>query len=189
MIFATDYTKKVHSVAIFFTYMVEIKIATLSDAALIADISRETFHATFAAHNSKADMDKFLSEQFCKEQLIAEVGAAGNIFLLAYTDGIPAGYVFLKDGTHLALQTTQAIEISRLYSRTSFIGKGIGKILMEASIALARKMAKDCIWLGVWEHNQRAINFYLKFGFEKFSEHDFTLGDDIQKDWLMKLMV
>ena len=175
--------------AIFFTYMVEIKIATFSDAELIADISRETFYATFAAHNSKADMDKFLSEQFSKEQLKAEVGAAGNIFLLAYTDGFPAGYVFLKDGTHLALQTTHGIEISRLYARTSFIGKGIGKVLMEGAIAQAKSMGKECIWLGVWEHNRRAIDFYLKFGFEKFSEHDFTLGDDIQKDWLMKLVV
>lgn len=169
--------------------MIQIKTAISSEAELIADISRETFLETFAEYNSKADMDKFLSQQFNKEKLMAEVGEAGNIFLLAYIDNYPTGYVFLKEGTDAALQTDNAIEISRIYSRTSFIGKGIGKALMEAAIAQAGSMNKDCIWLGVWEHNHRAINFYAKFGFKKFSEHDFVLGDDVQKDWLMKLGV
>jgi hypothetical protein len=26
----------------------------------------------------------------------------------------------------------------------------------------------------------------VKWGFEKFADHDFVLGNDIQKDWLMK---
>lgn len=169
--------------------MIQIKMATAPDAELIADISRETFYETFAAHNTIGDMDKFLTQKFSKEKLMAEVGSSDNIFLLAYSDGHPAGYVFLKEGTDVALQTTNAIEISRLYARTSYIGKGIGKALMEAAIAKAKTMLKDCIWLAVWEHNPRAINFYTKFGFHKFSEQDFILGDDVQRDWMMQLEV
>jgi ribosomal protein S18 acetylase RimI-like enzyme len=47
-------------------------------------------------------------------------------------------------------------------------------------------MQKQALWLGVWEKNERAINFYHRWGFEKFGEHDFILGDDVQTDWLMK---
>ncbi|MEY3918157.1 MAG: Protease synthase and sporulation negative regulatory protein 1, partial [Bacteroidota bacterium] len=43
------------------------------------------------------------------------------------------------------------------------------------------------IWLGVWEHNPRAIRFYEKQGFVKFDQHIFQLGDDEQTDILMKL--
>ena len=169
--------------------MPQIKIATVSDAELIANVSRETFYESFAAQNTKSDMDKFLNEQFTQEKLIAEVGKGGNYFLLAWEDNTIAGYVKLKEGTDPALQNNNAIEISRIYARTSFVGRGIGKALMNASIEQAIILKKDCIWLGVWEHNLRAINFYTKFGFSKFSEHDFILGDEVQRDWLMKLEV
>ena len=66
------------------------------------------------------------------------------------------------------------------------IGKGVGSQLMEASLHEARRKNKEVVWLGVWERNQRAIDFYLKWGFEKFDETDFLLGDDVQRDWLMK---
>jgi len=167
--------------------MIQIKQAGLSDAALIAEISRETFYETFAAYNTKSDMDKFLSEQFSKEQLIAEVGKEGYTFLLAYADNTPAGYTLMKESAHADLPGENVIEISRLYARSSFIGKGVGQSLMEAAIAKAKELQKNHIWLGVWEHNHRAIAFYKKFGFEKFSEHDFVLGDDVQRDWVMKL--
>jgi len=165
---------------------ISIRHATTADAELIADISAETFYESFAAQNTREDMEKFLTEKFSKEILVAQVGIPGHIFLLAYTDDQPAGYVFLKDTTAETVQDENAIEISRIYARGSFIGKGIGKALMEAAIAQAKILKKDSIWLGVWEHNQRAIQFYTSFGFIKFGEHDFVLGNDVQRDWLMK---
>ncbi len=167
--------------------MIIITTAAISDAELIADMSRQTFFDTFAKHNTQEDMDKFLSTQFTKKQLIAEVGADGNTFLLAYHNNIPAGYIFIKNNTHHTFPAANNLEICRLYASQAFIGKGIGKALMNAAIDIARSSSKENIWLGVWEHNQRAIDFYTAFGFQKFSEHDFILGDDIQRDWLMNL--
>ena len=57
---------------------------------------------------------------------------------------------------------------------------------MQRSIEIARQKNAQIIWLGVWENNQKAISFYMKWGFEKFSEHIFMLGNDAQTDWLMK---
>jgi diamine N-acetyltransferase len=163
-----------------------IREATVEDAELIADLSRQTFYETFAADNRKEDMDKFMNEQFTKEALIEEVGAHGNIFLLAYIDEEISGYARLREKKDKLFNYKSTLEIARIYAATHFIGKGVGKKLMEASIAYARRLQKEIIWLGVWEKNQRAIDFYKKFGFEKFSEHDFVLGNDVQKDWLMK---
>ncbi len=78
------------------------------------------------------------------------------------------------------------MEISRIYCTQQVIGKGVGKSMMQECIKIAQSMGMDCIWLGVWEHNSKAIEFYKKFGFEKFSEHEFVLGNDLQNDWLMK---
>jgi ribosomal protein S18 acetylase RimI-like enzyme len=161
-----------------------IKEATAADAELIADMSRKTFYETFIADNSKEDMDKFMNEQFTKEALMAEVGAAGNFFLLAYVDEEPAGYARLRDAE--AGELPDSIELARIYNDPKMIGKGVGKALMDACIAKAKELNKQTIWLGVWEKNDRAIRFYEKAGFEKFNEHGFLLGNDLQTDWLMK---
>ena len=163
---------------------ISIRRATKADAERIADLSRQTFYDAFIADNKQEDMDKFMNEQFTKEGLMAEVGAEGNTFFLAYANDELAGYAVLKDKSVNKLNN--AIELARLYAVTHKIGKGIGKALMQSCINEAKKMQKDWIWLGVWEKNPRAIDFYEKFGFEKFDEHDFILGDDRQTDWLMK---
>ena len=169
--------------------MTEIRTATKNDAALIAAMSRETFFDTFVDHNTKEDMDKFLAEQFSTESLQQQVGAEGNSFFIAYENDQPAGYLFLKDQHHTSIPDENTIEISRLYARKSFIGKGIGKALMQKAVAYALSENKNFLWLGVWEHNQRAIDFYTSFGFEKIGEQDFVLGNDVQRDWVMKLKI
>ena len=166
-----------------------IRIANAEDAELVAEISRETFCETFGPFNTQSDMDKFLSQQFAKEKLIDQVIQKGNIFLLAFINKELAGYLFLKEATHEKLSTNHTIEICRLYSRTAFIGKGVGKALMLAAITQAKQLHKEILWLGVWKYNQRAARFYTAFGFEKFAEQDFLLGDDVQRDWVMKLVL
>jgi ribosomal protein S18 acetylase RimI-like enzyme len=164
-----------------------IRYATKEDAVLIAEISQQTFYETFAAYNTQEDMNKFLNEQFTKGKLMLEVGTPENIFMLAYQDAIVAGYVKLRDHrTPPSLGSSNAMEIARIYAMKRMIGKGIGSKLMQASLDEASKKQKEIVWLGVWEKNQRAIDFYIKWGFEKFDETDFILGDDVQRDWLMK---
>jgi ribosomal protein S18 acetylase RimI-like enzyme len=163
-----------------------IREATANDAVLIADISRQSFYDTFAADNSTEDMDKFLSEQFTRGKLMLEVGRREYEFYLLYIDNLVAGYVKLRFGNPpTTLPTGSALEIARLYCMKEFIGKGVGKALMQKSIDRAKEKNMEAVWLGVWERNQRAIDFYTSFGFEKFGETDFLLGNDLQLDWLM----
>lgn len=167
--------------------LVSIRYATLKDAGLIADFSRQTFYETFASHNTKENMDKFMNEQFSREVLMQEVGSPGNIFLLAHEQEEPVGYVRMRESINPPeLCNSNVIEIARIYATSNSIGKGVGKALMQRCIDIALEMNKDVIWLGVWEHNQRAIDFYIKCGFEKFDTHTFLLGDDAQTDWIMK---
>lgn len=167
--------------------MITVRHATTHDAELIADMSRQTFYDSFAQDNTKEDMDKFMNEQFTKDSLIKEVGAEQNIFLLAYEGEVPVGYVRMRENNiPPELDTDRAVELARIYAVQSAIGKGVGRVLMQKTIDTAREKNYHTIWLGVWEHNQRAIDFYTRWGFEKFADHDFILGNDVQKDWLMK---
>ncbi|HTR28787.1 MAG TPA: GNAT family N-acetyltransferase [Puia sp.] len=167
---------------------IQIAIAGKPEAAIIADLSRRTFYDTFAPHNTAENMDLFLNTQFTRKQLIDQVGAPGNTFLLARLGGEPVGYARLFEGAELppAIAGTSAIEVARIYADKQVIGKGVGKALMQACIDFALEKDKEWIWLGVWEHNQRAIAFYEKMGFAIFDRHIFLLGRDIQYDWCMR---
>ncbi|HEV7780935.1 MAG TPA: GNAT family N-acetyltransferase [Chitinophagaceae bacterium] len=170
--------------------MLTIRIAAPSDAELIAEMSRQTFYDTFAAHNTKENMDLFMNASFTTEILIKEVGATGNIFLLAYDDNELVGYARMRENNNPPqLGDLPSIEIARIYSATSSIGKGVGRLLMQHCIDMAKERNKKVVWLGVWEKNQRAIDFYIKWGFEKFGDHLFILGHDRQRDWLMKKII
>jgi diamine N-acetyltransferase len=164
-----------------------IRLATPSDAGLIARISRQTFYDSFASQNTRENMDMFMNGQFTQEALKEEAGAEGNIFLLAFFQEEPAGYVRMRESKNPdELGNARAIEIARIYAASGMTSKGIGSKLMQRCIAIAVEMKMEVIWLGVWEHNLRAIDFYRKWGFEKFGEHVFMLGNDVQNDWMMK---
>jgi ribosomal protein S18 acetylase RimI-like enzyme len=166
---------------------INIRPATIEDAATIADLSRSTFYETFAAQNSSKNMDLFLSEQFTWQRLVNEVGSAGNTFLLAYYEGQLSGYVKLRQGElPKQLKKTNALEIARIYASKQFIGKGVGKALMQSSINIAKERNLPVIWLAVWENNERALQFYKNWGFQIIGSQIFLLGHDLQKDWLMK---
>jgi ribosomal protein S18 acetylase RimI-like enzyme len=116
-----------------------------------------------------------------------EVGNIENIFLLAYYGDELAGYAKLREAKQPEkLNNVNALEIARIYAVANMIGKGVGNLLMQTSISIAKEKGKEVIWLGVWQKNIRAIDFYIKWGFEKFDVSDFLLGNDVQYDWLMK---
>jgi ribosomal protein S18 acetylase RimI-like enzyme len=66
-------------------------------------------------------------------------------------------------------------------------GKGVGQLMLQKAIQYACDLKMERVWLGVWEKNYRAINFYTKNGFEEFDKHVFKLGDDLQTDIMMFL--
>lgn len=168
--------------------MILITNGTVREALLIADLSRKTFYDTFKPDNKKEDLDLFLHQQFTEKELVEEVGKEHNYFFLAYVDNLLSGYVrMVETFNHPAFDGKPVIEIARFYAIKQMIGKGVGKALMEHCIAFSKQLNKEFIWLGVWEKNERAITFYKKFGFEKFGEHPFLLGNDLQVDWAFKL--
>ena len=164
-----------------------IRKAGVADAVSIADFSRRTFYESFARYNTEENMRIYLEEQFPRERQIAEVGAPGRIFLLAYLGEELVGYASLRESSPPeGLRGENGIEIVQLYSDQRMIGRGVGPALMQACLDTAREQGRDWVWLGVWEHNHRARTFYEKWGFERFGEHIFIVGLDAQTDWWMR---
>jgi diamine N-acetyltransferase len=151
-------------------------------------ISRQTFHETFAAVNSAENMAKYLEEELSTEKLSAELANHDSAFYFAEIENELLGYLKLNFGAaQTELKDVRAVEIERIYVLASYQGKQIGQLLYQQALNVAEEINAEYVWLGVWEENSKAINFYRKNGFVEFDKHIFFLGDDAQTDIMMKL--
>jgi diamine N-acetyltransferase len=164
-----------------------ITTANINDTAILADLSVITFWESVGAYNKQEDMQKYTKEQMNAEKIMSEINDASCLFFLAHYDNCVAGYA--KVSTRkipIALKDNNPIEIERIYVLRKYHNKKIGAALMQHCLDHATSKMRDPVWLGVWERNERAIDFYKKWGFELFGSHIFRLGDDDQNDLLMK---
>lgn len=166
---------------------ITIEKLTISDLEQLQQIGRQTFYETFAEQNSEQNMKKYLENAFSTEKLKAEITDANTSFYFARTGKKIIGYLKLNSSaSQTEIQDNNAIEIERIYVLKEFIGKGVGRVLCEKAIEIAKRKKMDYIWLGVWENNLRALNFYQKNGFVTFDKHIFKLGEDEQTDIMMR---
>ncbi len=84
-----------------------------------------------------------------------------------------------------SVRAERPAELHRIYVASEWHGRGVAGDLMRQVIAAAVESGADCVWLGVWEHNPRAIAFYRKFGFRVVGDHSFMLGNDRQRDLIL----
>ena len=168
----------------------KIKIEQInhSHIAALQQIGRQTFSETFAESNSAENMAKYLEEAYAYEKLSAEVNDANSVFYFAMMEDKEIGYLKLNFGaSQTELKDNDALEIERIYVLKEFHGKKIGQLLFDKAIEVAKAKQVAYVWLGVWENNKRALQFYTKNGFVEFDQHIFVLGDEAQTDIMMKL--
>ena len=165
-----------------------IRAISINDLQSLQSISKQTFTETFASSNSKENMDKYLNEALSLEKLTEELNNPNSLFYFIEENDTPIGYLKLNMGaSQTELNDNTALEIERIYVTQAYQGKKIGQQLYEKAIQVAKEKGVEYIWLGVWEENHKAIQFYSKNGFTAFDKHIFTLGDEEQIDIMMQL--
>ena len=178
IILETEFNKMEHII---------ITAAAAENISTIQQIGKETFHETFSQSNTKEDMQKYLDENFSEQKVKSELNNSESMFFIAWDESLPVGYLKLNIG---AAQTEDqghaALEIERIYVKSTHHGKKVGQMLYEQALVTAKQLKKDTIWLGVWEENPRAIRFYEKNGFVAFDRHIFKMGDNEQTDIMMR---
>ena len=167
---------------------IAIKKIGLEQLVPLQDIGRKTFYDTFFESDSEESMKAYLDTSFSTEKLTAELENRNSEFYFATQNEIVIGYLKVNFGSaQTELQDANALEIERIYVLQDYHGKQVGQLLFEKAMAIAKSNHCDYIWLGVWEENHRALQFYTKNGFVAFDKHIFVLGEEEQTDIMMKL--
>jgi len=166
----------------------DIKKVTLDNIDQLQKLSKQTFFESFSSGNTEENIQKYLDEAFSVSRLTEELNDNNVVFYFAILEDQVIAYLKLNFGpSQTELQCDRAVEIERIYVLNAFQGKSFGQALFGKATEIAREKGADYVWLGVWEENLKAINFYKKNGFVVFDKHLFKLGDDVQTDLMMKL--
>jgi ribosomal protein S18 acetylase RimI-like enzyme len=156
----------------------------------LLDISRLTFHDAFSKHNKKEDFEAYMKKTFDPENFRKEFDNPHSEFYFLLNNDQLCGYIKLNEKSAQNEPLGDFfLEIERIYLKAEWQKKGLGALLINYAIDVARLKKKTKIWLGVWEENVGAIRFYQRIGFRQFGEHTFYMGTDPQLDLLLELTI
>ena len=163
-----------------------IEKCQIKDVELLQKISIETFNDTFKDQNSPENMESYLAKAYNLNQLETELNNTSSEFYFIFEKDKIAGYLKLNvDEAQSEQRDHDYLEVERIYIRKDFQSKGLGQQLIEKAIKTASNLNKKKIWLGVWEMNTKAIDFYQRIGFFQTGTHSFYMGEDEQTDLIM----
>lgn len=160
--------------------------ASEQDAKALAVFAEKTFRDTYTRFNTPENMESHCAKSFGEAIQLSEIRDSGRESWLAEVDGQLASFGQLTlDAPCPSLDDARTIEILRFYVDSSHHGKGLAQGMMKQLVDRATALGADALWLGVWEQNPRAIAFYKKCGFEHIAVKTFTLGGEVQSDFVM----
>ena len=71
------------------------------------------------------------------------------------------GYLKVNRGSAQTVPNlTEGLEVEQVYVRSSHQGRGLGGRLLDLADETARAHRLGYVWLGVWEHNTKAISLH-----------------------------
>jgi GNAT superfamily N-acetyltransferase len=164
--------------------------ADRSHAAVLRELSEQTFRETYAAGTDPGSLNLHVRRHFTVPVIEADLQNLQTKYLLAQHEAQWVGYALLRlNHPHELLRGTAALQLDRIYVLQDFLRHKIGSILLQYTIDFARQAGYEWLWLMVWEENKRALAFYKKWGFEHFGYHPFQFGEDWYEDLALRLKI
>ena len=161
-----------------------IRRATAADAERLAAFAQRTFVETFGDANRPDDLREHIEASYHPARQSAEIADPDTAtWLVEDAQSALVAYVQVRrKRIPECVAGERPIEVHRFYVDRPAHGTGLARELMATAFEQAREWGGDCVWLGVWERNARAIAFYRKCGFVDVGSIDFFVGADRQTD-------
>jgi len=163
-----------------------VRPATASDVDLLTELGKQAFYEAFSEVTAPDDMAAYIESTFTAAQIRNQIGDKRSLFFIAEEDSVPTGYAYSYPTIAPdCITDSAAIQLVRLYLRKQYYGRMVGDALMQSTIEKSRSCGYQSIWLSSWEVNHRANAFYKRWQFEIVGRQKFTVGSDIQNDFIL----
>jgi len=168
-----------------------LRPARPADAPALSRLAIDSFVAKFGDMYRPEDLAAFLDSTHSEDVVVREIANPLNRYCLADVDGELAGYckLSLACGWPEHARGRATIELKQLYTAAGMTGMGIGASLMDWAMAESRMQGADEIQLSVWSGNEGAQRFYARYGFAKVADTTFTVGEQVDEEFLFARML
>lgn len=169
---------------------VSIVQASVEDANLIAVLGAVTFYEAYVEQDEPPDLANYIVQSFNPAIIQNELENLNSTFFLVYLNDLAVGYAKLRENNKIECITEEnAIELQRIYIIERVYGRGVGEILLNHCLEMAKQKGYKTLWLSVWEENSRAIRFYEKQEFKRVGKMTFPYGSTVGTNLVMKKML
>ena len=149
---------------------------------MIRQLAREIWDEHYIKILKQDQIDYMLNKFYSTEKIQSEI-EEGIIWEMLTNDERPIGYLVCKI-------ESDKLYISKIYLKAETRGKGLGKLLLNHAIELARQNGKNSIYLNVNKYNTDSIAFYERVGFVKIDEGVFDIGNGyVMDDFILELIL
>lgn len=162
-----------------------IEKATLQHISALETLARSTFTATFGYLYELDALQAHLDKTCSKDYFAQELANGCNIDIARIENDI-VGYIKYGPVALPIKHNNNDIEIQRLYIVEGQQGKGIGRKLMDKALKSPALQTAENIFLGVWENNHKAQEFYRSYGFIPIGEYLYYVGAHADREIIMK---
>lgn len=169
--------------------MIGYRDARTIDGPALGAMARQSFVETFGTLYSEADLAAFLDEAFGPNGLPSQLSDPDFAVRLALADDAIIGFVKMGPVTFPGEWRPDAIELYQFYVLAAWHGRGVAQELMAWSLGHARDHGAREIILSVYVDNHRAHRFYRKYGFCDIGRIAFRVGETVDDDTLMRLVL
>ncbi|KAI8890845.1 acyl-CoA N-acyltransferase [Backusella circina FSU 941] len=161
--------------------------ATEEYVPVVTSLGTKTFVDTYGPDHPAEEVEAFLKKAYTHELQLKEINDPAMRTYIAYDGENPVGFCQLREKKNDFdfVGDSDAIELQRMYVDKDCSGKGFGSKLMEHAVQKSKKLGKKTMWVGVWELNPKAIQFYEKHGFRTVGSHIFKVGEQEDTDFIM----
>lgn len=164
----------------------QILSATLADAQALSVLSAAVFPLGCPADTPPEDLADYIRREHTPERYRDMLQDNRFTILIAKVADNLAGLALLaKASAPPQMRSSAKLELRRFYIDSNHHGRGVANILMQHVLAFVTEAGEPSLWLSAFSGNGRALAFYKRWGFRIAAEHDFIVGTDRQRDYLM----
>ena len=165
-----------------------ISPATAADNGVLSSTGRRLFVQAYGEISGAEDLAAHVDDYFSEQAVADELGKQDVQYFLAFDKDDVAGFLKIRCGEiPEAVPASSATEVQQLYVDAAHQRKGVGRLLMDHAIVIAKQRSDEGVWLSVWQEADWAIKFYEAYGFRIVGTTDFWLGESKYMDYLMWL--
>jgi ribosomal protein S18 acetylase RimI-like enzyme len=157
-----------------------IRQATVEDSEAIAEIGRISFKNAHQGSSPDSYLDKFVEKHYHPSQIQQDILNSDHTYHIILCENSIVGFskVVLNTSLH-SLPGKPLAKLDRIYLLPAFQHKHYGQKLLDHILHICKENLQYGIWLYTWIGNERAIQFYIKYGFTIIDRYDYPIAENL----------